>query len=193
MFKEHLFFYKQSPYQRIAFFNESDGSYSLTLDDYWQFNSNCEHIYHECLFSLPCLFPNNLEKVLILGGGDGLGARELLNYKTIQNIDLVDLDPEIIKFARTNIIMTNLNKGSLNNKKVNITTTDAKKWLGKPPTKKYDIIVVDFPDPTTDDLWSLYSADIYKQIASRLSPDGVVSIQSSTYDTETLWIFPMLL
>ena len=185
MFKKHLFFYKKSPYQRIAFFNEEDGSYSLTLDDYWQFNSNCEHVYHECLFSMPCLFPDKLDSVLVLGGGDGLGARELLKYNTVQNIDLVDLDPEVIKFAKTNIIMTNLNKGSLNNKKVNITITDAKKWLSKPPEKKYSLIVIDFPDPTTDDLWDLYSIGIYKQIASRLNPSGVVAIQSSTYNTET--------
>ena len=198
---ETLLFYKESPYQRIAFFTEADGSFSLTLDDYWQFNSNVEHIYHECLFTLPALLPKTLENVLVLGGGDGLGARELLKFKSVQSIDLVDLDPEIIKFAKTNVFMKNLNKDSFNDPKVNITVTDAKKWLEAPVTKKYDLIIVDFPDPTTDLLWDLYTVKLYKQMASRLTKNGVIAIQSSTYNTKTFEliyekldkVFPFLL
>jgi len=198
---ETLLFYKESPYQRIAFFTESDGSFSLTLNDFWQFNSNCEHIYHECLFTMPGLFPDNLEHVLVLGGGDGLGARELLKYKSVKSIDLVDLDPEIIKFAKTNVFMKNLNKDSFSNPKVNITVTDATEWLAKPVTKKYDLVIIDFPDPTTDLLWGLYTVKLYKQVAARLNPHGVVAIQSSTYNTKTFEliykrldkVFPFLL
>ena len=199
--KETLLFYKESPYQRIAFFNEKDGTLSLTLNDFWQFNSGCEHIYHECLFTAPGLFPDRLEHVLVLGGGDGLGARELLKYKSIKSIDLVDLDPEMIKFAKDNIFMRNLNKDSFRDSKVNITVTDAKKWLAEPVTKKYDLIIVDFPDPTTDELWDLYTVKLYKQIAARLTSNGVVAIQSSTYNTRTFEliydrldkVFPFLL
>lgn len=199
--KETLLFYKESPYQRIAFFTEKDGTLSLTLNDFWQFNSGCEHIYHECLFTAPGLFPDNLEHALVLGGGDGLGARELLKYKSIKSIDLIDLDPEMIKFAKDNVFMQNLNKNSFKNSKVDITVTDAKKWLAQPVTKKYDLIIVDFPDPTTDELWDLYTVKLYKQIAKRLTPRGVVAVQSSTYNTRTFEliydrldkVFPFLL
>jgi spermidine synthase len=183
--KQTLLFYKESPYQRIAFFTEADGSFSLTLNDFWQFNSKVEHIYHECLFTMPSLFPERLENVLILGGGDGLGARELLKFKTVQNIDLVDLDPEIIDFAKSNVFMRNLNENSFRDSKVNITVTDAKKWLARPAEKKYDLIIVDFPDPTTDQLWDLYTVKLYKQMAARLQEHGVIAIQSSTYNTKT--------
>jgi len=199
--KETLLFYKESPFQRIAFFTEKDGSFSLTLNDFWQFNSQVEHIYHECLFTMPSLFPDKLENVLVLGGGDGLGVRELLKYDTIKNIDLVDLDPEIIKFAKTNVFMKNLNEDSFNNPKVKITVTDAKKWLAKPVKRKYDLIIVDFPDPTTDDLWDLYTIKLYKRIAARLNENGVMAVQSSTYNTKTFdliyekldKVFPFLL
>jgi spermidine synthase len=183
--REMLLFYKESPYQKIAFFTESDGSFSLTLDDFWQFNSNCEHIYHECLFTMPGLFPEKLENVLVLGGGDGLGVREVLKYQSVKQIDLIDLDPEIVKFAKTNIIMRNLNKNSFNHPKVNITITDAKQWLSQKPTKKYDLIIIDFPDPTSDELWSLYTKKLYKQVTARLEKHGVVAIQASTYNTKT--------
>lgn len=181
--KETLLYFKQSPYQRIAFFTEADGSYSLTLDDYWQFNSNVEHIYHECLFTMPGLFPKQLTNVLVLGGGDGLGARELLKYPSVKNIEVVDLDPEIVKFAKENVFMKNLNKDSFNNEKVKITTTDAKKWLAQKPTTKYDLVIIDFPDPTSDELWDLYTVKLYKQVAARLQIHGTVAIQSSTYNT----------
>jgi len=185
MFKQILIEYRQSPYQKIAFFTEKDGSYSLTLNDYWQFNSGVEHIYHECLFTMPALFPKDLKNVLVLGGGDGLGARELLKYPTVEKIDLVDLDPEMIDFAKTNVIMKNLNKDSFSNKKVNIVVTDAKKWLAKNPTTKYDLVIVDFPDPTCDELWTLYTPKLYKQISKRMHEDSVIAIQSATYNTKT--------
>lgn len=183
MWRENLLYYKESPYQKIAFFSEKDGSYTLTLDGFWQFNSKCEHIYHECLFTLPGLFPNTLENVLVLGGGDGLGARELLKYKTVKNIDLVDLDPEIIAFAKKNGVMRRLNQDSFNKGKVNITTVDAKKWLKQSKPTQYDLIIIDFPDPTTDSLWDLYTVKLYKQIRKRLSEHGVVTIQSGSYNT----------
>jgi len=183
--KELLLFWKQSPFQRIAFFTEGNGTFSLTLNDFWQFNSGVEHIYHECLFTMPALFPTKLENMLILGGGDGLGARELLKYPSAKSIDLVDLDPEIIKFAKEHVIMKSLNKGSFHDRRVNITVTDAKKWLANEPKKKYDLVIIDFPDPTSDDLWTLYTEELYKQVASRMHKGSVVAIQSSTYNTRT--------
>jgi len=185
MWKEQLLFYKRSPFQTIAFFTEVDGSFSLTLDNFWQFNSGCEHIYHECLFTMPALLPARLEHVLVLGGGDGLGARELLKFPSVKSVDLVDLDPEIIDFARKNTFMKVLNKGSFHDPKVKITTTDAKKWLASGTKKRYDLVIVDFPDPTSELLWGLYTVDLYKNIKKLLQNHGVVAIQSSTYNTRT--------
>ena len=184
-FKKVLLYWKQSPFQRIAFFNERDGSYSLTLNDFWQFNSGVEHIYHECLFTMPSLFPKKLNNVLVLGGGDGIGARELLKFPSVKRIDLIDLDPDIISFAKEHVIMTSINKRSFHDAKVKITTTDAKKWLDKSITRKYDLVIVDFPDPTCDDLWTLYEEKLYKKMAKRMHKDSVIAIQSSTYNTKT--------
>jgi len=180
-----LIFYRQSPYQKISFFTEGDGSYSLTLDDYWQFNSRSEHIYHECLFALPALFPEKLKKVLILGGGDGLGVRELLRYKSIHKIDLVDLDPDMVNLAKLNPHMRKLNESSMTDPRVNITIADAKDWLSHPVSQKYDLIIVDFPDPTSKELWDLYTIKVYKQLVSRLEDGGVIAIQGSTYNTNS--------
>jgi spermidine synthase len=182
--KRTLLFQKQSPYQNIAFFTETNGTFSLTLDNYWQFNSGVEHIYHETLFMLPAMFPKTLRNVLVLGGGDGLGARDLLAFPTVEKIDVVDLDPEIVKFAKDNIFMKNLNHDSFNNPKVNLVVTDAKKWLASSAPQKYDLIIIDFPDPTSDLLWELYTVELYQQVAKRLQPHGVVAIQSSTYNTK---------
>ena len=98
---------------------------------------------------------------------------------------MVDLDPEMIKFAKNNIFMKSLNKDSMNDPKLNVIVADAKKWLAKPITKKYDLIIVDFPDPTSDLLWTLYTKKLYGQMASRLAKNGVIAIQSSTYNTKT--------
>jgi spermidine synthase len=183
--KESFLYYKQSPFQRIAFFTEKDGSFNLTLDDFLQFNSSHEHVYHESLFTLPAIFPHKLENVLVLGGGDGLGARELLKFHSIKSIELVDIDPDMIDFAKSNYFMTMLNKNSFNDPKVKVYVQDAKAWLQQPITQKYDLIIVDFPDPNTPVLWELFSSKVMQQIAARLNKHGVACLQSSTYNSRS--------
>ena len=79
-------------------------------------------------------------EVLILGGGDGLAAREILKYDEVKNITLVDLDAEIIKLCKTNKDILKLNNGSLDNPKMNIVNEDAYKFLEQ-SNKKYDVII----------------------------------------------------
>ncbi|WP_449401596.1 spermine/spermidine synthase domain-containing protein [Chryseobacterium wanjuense] len=71
----------------------------------------------------------NIENVLILGGGDGFAVREVLKYKEVKNITLVDLDGEMTNFFKTNQTMRALNQNSLSNPKVKIINKDAYIWV----------------------------------------------------------------
>ena len=74
----------------------------LFLDGNLQFSTSDEYRYHEALVHIPMSYANSHQKVLILGGGDGLAAREILKYDDVEKIVLVDIDGEMTKLCSTN-------------------------------------------------------------------------------------------
>jgi spermidine synthase len=157
----------------------------LYLNTGLQWDSKDEYRYHQTLFVLPTLFINK-EKidVLVLGGGDGLGVRDLLKLDDfINSITLVDISKEMLFLAKNNNYFLEINKGSLNNPKVKTINQDAKEYVKQAikNNKKYDAIILDYPDPSyfeDDPVNELFTAKHYKEISKILKSDGIISIQA---------------
>lgn len=132
----------------------------LFIDGNLQFSSSDEYRYHEALIHVPMAQVQNPQRVLILGGGDGLAARELLKYEGVE-ITLVDLDKAITDLASTNPVLTKLNEHSLTDPRVTIINDDAFKFLEQ-TNHIYDVIVIDLPDPNNATLVKLYSNIFYR-------------------------------
>lgn len=92
----------------------------LYINGNTQFSSMDEKRYHDLLVHPVLTIANNPQHVLILGGGDGLALREVLKYKNIKTITLVDLDPGMIKMASTNELMVELNRNAFQDARVHI-------------------------------------------------------------------------
>lgn len=106
-----------TPYQHLTL-TQYQNRLSLYINGHLQFSSSDEHIYHE-VFVHPAMMAFSTPKnILILGGGDGLALREVLKYKSVQKVDLVDIDPAITDLASTHPLLTALNQGSLKNARV---------------------------------------------------------------------------
>ncbi|WP_461184231.1 spermine/spermidine synthase domain-containing protein, partial [Trueperella pyogenes] len=103
-----------------------------------------EYRYHEALVHVPMAMLENPRDVLILGGGDGLAAREVLKYPGTQ-ITLVDLDKAMTDLSSRLRIITDINRGSLSSPRVMIINDDAYKFLER-TDRKFDLILVDLPD-----------------------------------------------
>lgn len=110
----------------------SDGSVALFIDGDLQFDSRDERVYHESL-TLPALAlmlsRNRLSglRVLIVGGGDGLCARELFKSNQITSVDLVDYDPQIIELGRREL--STLNANSLSHRSLTVHVRDAWQYV----------------------------------------------------------------
>ncbi len=177
-FREPIIFAKSTPYQRLVL-TKRKSHLKLYINGNLQFNSKDEYRYHEALVHPAAVRCGKLENVLVLGGGDGLAVRELLKYEDIEQIKLVDLDPEMTRLFRQNEILGELNQGSLVSPKLEIINTDAFLWV-KEEEEKYDLVIIDFPDPSNFSLGKLYSRTFYSALASILSPKGVVVVQSTS-------------
>ncbi len=185
LFPDPVVLAKTTPYQRIVCTQGKRG-FNLYLNGNLQFSSADEYRYHEALVWPPMqAAPRPPERVLVLGGGDGLALREILKQPSVTHVDLVDLDPAMPELARTFRPLVDLNRGSFSDPRVTVTQADAFIWLdgvgvaGSTPPP-YDVVIVDFPDPNNFALGKLYSRLFYQKLRRVLSPDSVVTVQSTS-------------
>ncbi len=178
LYGENIIYSNATPYQRIVLtHNKSD--YRLYLNNNLQFSSTDEYRYHEALVHPAMSMAKKVDNVLVLGGGDGLAVREILKYKDVKHVTLVDLDEGMTKLFQTNSVLTKFNQNSLNNAKVEVLNKDAFVWA-KNTKKLYDVVVVDFPDPSNYSLGKLYSWSFYSTLKQILTPDAVVVVQTTS-------------
>ncbi len=169
---------KSTPYQRIVL-TRNGNDLRLYLNANLQFSSRDEYRYHEALVHLGLSQLDTPGRVLVLGGGDGLAVREILKYPSIEQITLVDLDPEMTHLFKTLPMLRALNKDALHSPKVNIINQDAFLWL-KQNKKQFDFIVVDFPDPSNFSVGKLYTQTFYRYLNQALADNGLAAIQSTS-------------
>ncbi|HEY0634886.1 MAG TPA: polyamine aminopropyltransferase, partial [Gammaproteobacteria bacterium] len=131
-------------------------------------------LVHPGLASLPWA-----RRVLILGGGDGMAAREVLKYPHIESVTLVDLDQGITDLFSHSADLVRLNHGSLTNPRLRVINTDAAKWLEQ-SREMFDFVVVDFPDPSNYSLGKLYSVSFYRLLNKHVAQNGLAVIQSTS-------------
>ncbi len=168
-----------TPYQRIIVTRGHRG-FSLFLNGNLQFASYDEYRYHEALVHPAFLSAATHARVLILGGGDGLAAREVLRWPGVEQVTLVDLDAKVTQLGVEFADLAALNHGALTHPKVTVVNDDALTWLQAHPEARFDVAVVDFPDPNNYSLGKLYTTGFYGLLKSRLHDGGVAVIQSTS-------------
>jgi spermidine synthase len=185
VYQHPVLYSKSSHYQRIAITHQDD-EYRLYLNGHLQFSSRDEYRYHEALVHLGLQSVQSPERVLILGGGDGLALREVLRYKDVKGVDLVDLDGEVTQLFKSNPALARLNGNAFEDPRVKVTNTDAFIWVKQatrqdlPENSRYNFIVVDFPDPTNFSVGKLFSTAFYKSLIHLLKEDGLIVVQSTS-------------
>jgi spermidine synthase len=167
-----------TPYQRVVLSSVA-GEMQLFLNGNLQFSGRDEYRYHEALVHPAMTRAAAPRKVLILGGGDGLAAREVLRYPGVEQIQLIDLDPGVTTLFQRTPWLQRLNNDSLNSGKLRITSADAFEWLRDRPDR-FDVVIIDFPDPSNYSVGKLYSTSFYRRVAAVLSPGGVVVVQATS-------------
>lgn len=192
IYKDKIIFSKHSQYQHIVITSRKDDT-RLFLNGNLQFSSIDEYRYHEIISHIPLSNSYNMDKVLVLGGGDGLTLREVLKHEEVKQVDLVELDNEIITLAKKSDALTSINNNSLYSDRVNIINQDAYKFLEENTNTKhakYNVIIADLPDPSNEALNKLYSKEFYDNIYRSLTADGVFITQAGSpfFSRTSFWI-----
>jgi len=166
---------RETDFQTIRIYKNNTYGLFLVLDDI-QFAETDEYKYHEPLVHPAMLLHPNPKEVFILGGGDGLAAREVLKHPGVEKIYLVDIDGEMINVSKK--YFGELNQRSLENPKVNIVIDDVRNFVNK-TTEKVDIAIMDLPD-ISDSTEFLYTSKQIQEYKKVLKKDGIFVTHAQT-------------
>ena len=221
LYDDKVLFSFPTRYQQLVMTHRKEtDEYRLYINGNLQFSSEDEAIYHEQLVHpVMSLVPDH-RKVLILGGGDGMALREVLKYPDVQSVVLVDIDPDMVDFARSNSIMTRMNNHAFRDARVKTLDPDGVYGQGSRPVyhetggfvegktgalvpevvktadvqivhvdadrfienlrEKFNVIIIDFPDPNSVELAKLYSREFYLKLRPVLSENGMFVVQATS-------------
>jgi spermidine synthase len=177
LYTSRLVFSEQTPYQKLVLTKNGD-DLRLYINRIIQFSTIDEYRYHESLALIPLAAARQKKNILILGGGEGLLAREVLKDPKVEQITVVDLDEKVFEIARENVHLSAVNEHALDHPKVKTVAADAATFLQE-SAAYYDLIFVDLPDPSNDALSRLYSTSFYRLIHQRLGAEGIFVTQAT--------------
>ena len=218
LYEDPMVFSRTTSYQHLVMtHNAVLDEYRFYINGNLQFSSMDEHRYHEMLVHpVMGLVPDH-QRVLILGGGDGMALREVLKYPGVMEVTLVDLDPEMTRLGANAPVLRGLNARAFDDARVikmtaegitpggnrplfqetgqknranrlpvtekiatvRVMNIDADRFLSD-VRGKWNVVLVDLPDPSSIDLVKLYSKGFYLKIRRVLAERGMVAIQATS-------------
>ncbi|MCR5481643.1 MAG: polyamine aminopropyltransferase [Clostridia bacterium] len=162
---------EKTDFQELRIFENEEFGKFMVLDGYIQITEKDEFIYHE-MISHPAMAVNpDVKKVLIIGGGDGGTAREISRYKSIERIDMVEIDEGVVNACKKYIPQTSAVFS--NEPRLNLIIGDGLKFVENAPDAAYDLILVDSTDPEGPGE-DLFTVDFYRNCFRALSENGIL-------------------
>lgn len=166
--------------QEVVVTGGHGGPPDLFVDGRLRVGGQDEFRYHEALVH-PAM-NGRRARVLILGGGDGLAAREVLRYADVRAVTVVELDPGVVRLVRTDPALAALNRQAFRDPRVTVAYGDAFRWLRaqRPVQERYDVVISDLPDPGLTAGATLYSEEFYGLVAGVLADGGRLVVHAGS-------------
>lgn len=168
-----------SEYQRIEVLELDEFGVALVLDGILQTTSGDEFIYHEMLAHVPLAAHPHPRSVLIIGGGDGGLAREVLRWPMVEQVVLVEIDRMVVEVAK---VYLPGHTSALSDPRLVIHYGDGARFLRAGAQRaRFDLVLVDSTDPegSGPGAW-LYSEAFHRDVWQSLAPDGIFAQQTGT-------------
>ncbi|GBD98608.1 spermidine synthase [bacterium BMS3Abin07] len=175
---EEVVFSARTEYQMLEILRLGGYGKCLVLDGKMQSTQTDEFIYHESLVHPSMISMDFPVSVLIAGGGEGATIREALRYPSVEEIYLVDLDPEVVNACKKHL--PEWHRGAFDNPKVTVIFEDARKFIEN-SGKKFDLIILDLPEPFDEGPAALlYTREFYRAVFDILSGSGSMVTQATS-------------
>lgn len=164
-----------SDFQKVEVVNTLGHGKMLLNDDLVMVTERDEFIYHDMITHLPLFVHPNPKNVLVIGGGDGGTAREVLRHKSVEKCVMVEIDKMVVDACREFIPVTS---SDLDNPKLELLIEDGVKYM-KESKETFDVIIIDSTDPIGP-ATPLFGEEFYRDVYDRLSENGIVVAQGES-------------
>ena len=162
----------KSPYQAIEVHETAQFGKLFRLDGHFMTSEKDEFFYHENLVHLPAITHPQPNSALVIGGGDGGSAEELLKHPSIKTVTLCEIDLAVVDISRK--YLQSVHRGAFDDARLTLKIGDGFQFV-RDATDRYDLIVLDLTDAGGPSA-ALYTQDFYRACAARLSPTGAMTL-----------------
>ena len=163
-------------YQGVMIVDGACFGKSLVLDGKTQSTEVDEFVYHEALVHPGMIAHPNPLDVFVAGGGEGATAREVLSYRSVTKVVMVDIDREVVELCRK--FLPNHHRGAFDDPRLELHHADAFEFL-EDTQDRFDVVVIDVPDPLEQGpAYQLFTHEFYYIVRDRLKPSGLMVAQS---------------
>lgn len=168
--------YQKTAYQEMYIVETGAFGKGLVLDGKWQSCTVDEFIYHEALVHPAAIAHSSPKKVLVLGGGEGATIREILRWKTLEKVMMVDIDGEVVEACKRHL--PEMHQNSFADSRVELVIADALEVLDN-MTETWDIIISDLSDPIeSGPSFPLFTKEYFAKLKRVLNPEGYLMVQA---------------
>ena len=169
-----LLYDSETEHQRLRVFRNPTFGRVLTLDGVVQLTEADEFIYHEMLVHVPVLAHGAVRRALIVGGGDGGMAREMLRHSSIEHVTMVEIDAGVVEFSKT--YLPGVSAGAFDDPRLNLVIADGADFI-RAGDETYDVVIVDSTDPVGPGE-VLFTDTFYGHARRRLTERGILVTQN---------------
>jgi spermidine synthase len=167
-------FHEVSPYQTVEIFETDTWGNLMTIDGMVMLSEKDEFVYHEMMAHLPLFTHPNPETVLIIGGGDGGTAREVMRHDSLKQVDMVEIDETVVRASKLHMPEV----GDFDNPKLNVIYANGLTFV-EGPENTYDVIIIDGSDPVGPAV-DLFKKEFYENCHRCLKENGVLISQTES-------------
>lgn len=171
---DRVLFREKTELQDLVIFENRIFGRVLALDGVVQTTEGDEFIYHEMLSHVPILAHGSVSRVLIIGGGDGGMAREVLKHPTITELTMVEIDPSVAELCRTHL--PSISAGAFVDPRLKLIIADGASFVEETDAR-WDVVIIDSTDPLGPGE-VLFSERFYRGCKRCLTPGGVLVTQN---------------
>jgi spermidine synthase len=171
-----VLFNEQSPFQRVTIVETEAFGRALMLDDLWMTAEGDEKTYHEMITHPALTTAPQIKRVLIIGGGDGGTAREVLKYPEVEHVDMVEIDGMVVDACKEHLPTIG---SAWSDPRLHVMIDDGIRYVKEADVAPYDVILVDGSDPVGP-AEGLFNRAFYEGCRRLLSPNGVFASQAES-------------
>ncbi|MFO7189538.1 MAG: polyamine aminopropyltransferase [Pseudomonadota bacterium] len=163
---------KRTRFQAMEVHDSPQFGRLFSLDGCFMTSEKDEFYYHENMVHPAAVAHPEPKKVLVVGGGDGGTAEELLKHPSIEQVTLVELDDEVIDVAKR--YFHSIHRGVFDDPRLRLVIGDGLKYISE-TQEKFDMIVLDLPDPVGPAA-ALYEEPFFRDCARALASGGAMTL-----------------